>query len=350
MDMGLPPDERAALQALIDAAAPDPVPADQALALLQRVRDLDSEALGRLAYHALTGVDPGDSEPPAPVEVVAGFPPFAAEVLMRAICGPDHRRPTPQALVIVLDTVPAGAWPSAGRPHLVPEGAAGVEVEPEPVVEDVAVEQEPVEEPDPEAVDHDAEFRNLLIPSRTVPRFDPLSDPWEPEPALQSDLAIEENVPAVDEVEVVEDVEPEAEPEAEPVDEPVDEPEVEAHDEPVAPSYEDGMHSEFRNLVPTSFAVPRLGTAAGDEIAVLAEDPRRRSSSGRRRSSKGGKKSGPAQPRDRAPMLLLVASIVVLVLLAVVYFAAKQMREQTDDTVTPQGASRVTSQPVDVRS
>ncbi|MCX6399664.1 MAG: hypothetical protein NTX33_07030 [Propionibacteriales bacterium] len=363
MDMGLPSDERATLQALIDAAAPHPVPADQALTLLQRVNGLDSEALGRLAYHALTGVDPGDSgdsEPDAPVDLMDTFPPFASEVLMRAICGPDHRRPTPQAVVIVLETVPAIAWPSAGRPHIVLESASSAEVS-EPVAEPAptpeppsAFEAEPALEAEPESVDHDAEFRNLLIPSRTVPRFDPLSDPWEPEPALQSELAFEENLPADDDeaVEVEPDPVIEVDSEVEPQPEAEQEPEpattsVVSYDEPVAAPDEDGMHSEFRNLVPTSFEVPRLVTPASGELGVLAEDPRRRSS-GRRRSD-SGKKGGPVEPRDRGPMLLLIAAIVVLILLAVVYFAAKQMREETDVTIDPQGASRVTSQPVDVR-
>lgn len=215
MDMGQPSNERARLDALISAAAPDPVPAAQALPLLQQSGEQDAAVLGRLAYHALTGTDPGAGDPPPPGEVVPGFPPFAAEVLMRAICGPDHRRPTAQALLIVLDTVPLASWPGADRPAVtlgedaaeaveaveavaaaeaaVEEPPATVEApaaEPGPEVEVAAEpEAEPedgegVGQPAPAAIHHD-EFRSLLTPSRPVPRFDPLTDPltdpWDPD-------------------------------------------------------------------------------------------------------------------------------------------------------------------------
>ncbi|WP_222430427.1 hypothetical protein, partial [Nocardioides sp. J9] len=144
MDMGTTSPARAHLQALIAAAAPDPLPAEQALPLLAQLGETDTEALGRIAYHALTGTEPGDGEPRAPREVVDGFPPFASEVLVRAIAGPDERRPTPQALLIVLDTVPKGSWPSAGRPFVtLHEEAAATVTEPEAAVDDVATEPVP---------------------------------------------------------------------------------------------------------------------------------------------------------------------------------------------------------------
>ncbi|WP_235535821.1 hypothetical protein [Nocardioides sp. Root190] len=223
--MGLPTNERATLDALIAAAAPDPVPARQALDLLKALGEPDAAVLGRLAYHALTGVAPGDGEPEAPAAVAPGFPPFAAEVLMRAICGPDHRRPTSQALIIVLDTVPAASWPTARQAPLAEPVVAPVETEPvvgpavsevEPVASEVEPEVVPdpeVEEPTPEPLAEpepatptpptkstassraamNDEFRSLLTPSRTIPRFDPLSDPltdpWVPD--AEDDLVLE---------------------------------------------------------------------------------------------------------------------------------------------------------------
>ncbi|KRA30916.1 MULTISPECIES: hypothetical protein [unclassified Nocardioides] len=364
MDMGLPADERATLRALIEAAAPEPLPADQALALLQGVRGLDPESLGRLAYHALTGIDPGASDPAPPNEVLPGFPPFAAEVLMRAICGPDHRRPTAQAILIVLDTVPASAWPTSGRPAVVPGDApvedvaveehvevAAPEPEPEKYVEP---EPEPQPEPEPALVsDHvgrDQEFRNLIAPGRPVPRFDPLSDPWEPEP--------EEHVgpePVIEpEPDPVVEPEPDVEPIVEPVPEPdpVVEPEPEPEPEParpvirgVDPPAEGGMHAEFRNLVPASFEVPRFDRLP-DPVGIALTDDARQHTSGRRRtrSSSTGRSR-----RDRNQVLLLIAVFVVIVLLAAAYLATKGTQEDPDDAGTPQGASRVTSQPDDAR-
>jgi hypothetical protein len=114
----------------------------------------------------------------------------------------------------------------------------------------------------------------------------------------------------------------------------------------VEPPAEGGMHSEFRNLVPASFEVPRfesLPNPAGFE--ALVDDPRR-PTSGRRRSSRGSAKKG---KRDRNQLLLLIAVLVVIALLAVVYLATKNTKEPADDPLTPQGASRATSQPVDTR-
>lgn len=313
MDMGQPSDERAQLDALISAAAPDPLPAGQALPLLQQSGEKDAAVLGRLAYHALTGVDPGEGDPPPPGEVAPGFPPFAAEVLMRAICGPDHRRPTAQALLIVLDTVPLASWPGADRPFVTlgeaaPAAVADVapatvetpvvdrapatvetpvvaepepEVEPEPAVE-VEVDEE-VEERAPEpsvaAIHHD-EFRSLLTPSRAVPRFDPLNDPltdpWDPDTGEIARIDLDlvtgttEPEPVVEEPDAieadVEPVEPEpVEPDPEPVDEviePVDEV-VEQADQPIVDDGPRGMHDEFRNFVSPKFAVPHFEPLEG---------------------------------------------------------------------------------------
>lgn len=375
MDMGLPSDERATLQALVDAAAPEPLPADQAIALLQRLGDLDSEALGRLAYHALTGVAPGDGEPAAPSDILPGFPPFAAEVLMRAICGPDHRRPTSQAILIVLDTVPASSWPTAGRPHVSLEVATAIDevvpvesvVVPEPVVEPVP---EPVVEPEVEPADaeispehavdspapvatvdeplgHDDAFRRMLTPSREIPRFDPLSDPWEPEPepgeAPTAAAAAEPELTIVPEPEPLPLPEPEPEPEPlplpEPEPEPFPEPERIAHQD--APPAETGMHAEFRNLVPASFEVPRFEKLEGaDDLAALTDESSQHRSGRRRRRS--------SRSRRKGTWLLLLA-VLVLVALAVVY-ALSERTEETPDDVVPQGASRVMAQPVDTRS
>lgn len=311
MDMGQPSNERAQLDALISAAAPDPLPAGQALPLLQQSGEKDAAVLGRLAYHALTGVDPGEAPSP-PGEVAPGFPPFAAEVLMRAIVGPDHRRPTAQALLIVLDTVPLASWPGAERPFVTLDGAADeqaaevvAEAAPETPVVDAEPEVEPevevdeeVEELAPEpavAAIHQDEFRSLLTPSRSVPRFDPLTDPltdpWDPEtddlapidlgritgvPAAEPTAAVEVEPEVVEvepevEPEVVEAAEAEAVVEPDPAPEPepaaeveVEEPEPAVQVEQVEDSpAERGMHDEFRNFVSPSFAVPHFEPLEG---------------------------------------------------------------------------------------
>lgn len=167
------------IEALIGAAAPGPVPADQALVALRGLVDAGAatETVGRLAYHALTGVAPG-GKPVPPQEVAPGFPPFAGEVLMRAMDATSERQPTPAALLVVLETVPAGSWPAPATP---------VEVEPEADAE-LETDAEPETEPEPEAdagedVDPEprsgragmhAEFRAIVAPPRPVPRFEPL--------------------------------------------------------------------------------------------------------------------------------------------------------------------------------
>lgn len=123
MSMGLPFDDQildsvARLHRLLDEIAPGPLPADLAIAELRQMVDtapaIDAETLGRLAYHCLTGADPGEAGGPPPesaVDVVAGFPPFASEVLMRACDGDPARRPSASSLLVVLETIPADAWP-----------------------------------------------------------------------------------------------------------------------------------------------------------------------------------------------------------------------------------------------
>ncbi|GAA3654794.1 hypothetical protein GCM10022237_13390 [Nocardioides ginsengisoli] len=281
-------DARAQLLDLLAAAAPEPLPPDQAIGLLVRVDEDDVEALGRLAYRALTGAEPG-AEPAAPAAVLPGFPPFASEVIARAIVGPDHLRPTPQALLVVLETIDAAAWPTAGRPHVtLPDTPA-----PEPVA------SAPVSE-------HDEEFRSLLIPSREVPRFEPLTAA-DPEPAPEPELEVEAEEPE----------EPE-------------EPEV----EPARPT-----HDEFREIVATPHPVPHFEPLDGAGT-VPGLDGRQR----RRRRRSGS--TAIAATADRTQTLILVAVILVLVVIGVLYAASHHDDGATD---TPQGASRSLAQSSPVR-
>ncbi|WP_435768484.1 hypothetical protein [Nocardioides sp. SYSU DS0651] len=185
MTMGADVDARAALEALIEAAAPEPLPADQAVALLKRAETRDVEELGRLAYHALTGVDPGSGEPVPPAEALPGFPPFVAEVLNRAIVGPEERRPTRQALLIVLETVPAAAWPTRRPAEPAPAKPAPVEsataADPGPVQQVAEPPVETVErvETGPAGRGAEDEFRTMVAPPHDVPRFEPLSGAGE---------------------------------------------------------------------------------------------------------------------------------------------------------------------------
>lgn len=338
MTLGLPPeDDRALLSALIAAAAPDAVPAEQAIPLLCRVDETDVAALAQLAYHALTGVEPGTPEPAAPADLDPGFPPFASEVLVRAIVGPDHRRPTPQALLVVLEMIGADQWPSHGRPHVVlaapePEPEPEAEPEPEPEPEVVAV----VTKPAPE------EFRSLLLPSRDVPRFDPLTDPL---PDLRDDPVV-----AAPPVALV----PEPEPEPAPVEpEPVEPEPVEPEPEPVEPEPdpEPARHvdaqarpiqDEFRNIVAPTYAVPHFSPLEGAGPLPGLEDGRER----RRRSGRKGRRRHPVNhtsPEDRRQTLVIVAVILVLVVLGAIYAASRSEDKPRDGA--PQGASRTLDQP-----
>jgi len=295
MTLGLPPedDDRALLTALIAAAAPDALPADQAIPLLCRIDETDVAALARLAYHALTGTAPDLPEPAAPADVQPGFPPFASEVLVRAIVGPDHRRPTPQALLVVLEMIGAQDWPTSGQPHVV---LAAPEPTPAP-------EPEPVVEPAAE------DFRSLLLPTRDVPRFDPLTAPL---PAPAPDLA-----PA-----------PKPEPEPEPARH------VDATARP--------LHDEFRTMVAPTYEVPHFSAleGAGPMPGLDGLDGRER----RRRSGRKGRRRHAANhtsPEDRRQTLVMVAVILVLVVLGVIYAASRSGDEPKDGAPPPQGASRV---------
>ena len=167
-------DARATIRAEIDAAAPRPLPAERAIALLHDVEEPDVAALGALAYEALTGVAPG--EPPIPpTDLVPGFPPFASEVLMRAMTAAEDRRPTSQAMLVVLETVPPSAWPA---PRDVPASAVAGPVGDQPAGEDPVGDERIVDGPG--AVvraaegDPDDEFRGIVGVRHAVPRFEPL--------------------------------------------------------------------------------------------------------------------------------------------------------------------------------
>lgn len=309
MTLGLPPeDDRALLSALIAAAAPDAVPAAQAIPLLCRVDETDVAALAHLAYHALTGVEPATPEPAAPADLAPGFPPFASEVLVRAIVGPDHRRPTPQALLVVLEMIGADQWPSHERPPVVltpPEPAPepAPETPPQPEVQ-VAVAKPAAEE-----------FRSLLLPTRDVPRFDPLSDPL---PDLR-------DAPVV--------LAPETEPDLEPEPEPEPARHVDSDARP--------LQDEFRHIVAPTYEVPRFSPLEGAG-PLPGLDGRER----RRRSGRKGRRRHPVNhtsPEDRRQTLIVVAVILVLVVLGAIYAASRSEDKPRDGA--PQGASRTLVQP-----
>lgn len=329
MDMGVHHDARARLVALIAAAAPGPVPADQAIALLRRIHEPSSAALGRLAYHALTGIDPGPlADPPPPAEVVPGFPTFASEVIQRAIAGPDHRRPTAQALLVVLETTSPASWPTSGRPQV------GIR-EDVPVAADDRTDPRDALRAEERAREH-AEFRSLLIPSREVPLVDPADEP-------------------VDEVDEADEARELDEDEA------------------------------LRRVVVTEHAVPRFEPleGAGQVPGLGDEIVRRRRSSSKKRSHhhthrpaaepapappKAAKAPRPAKPAKpakqpkqpkptattpagtgRRETFILVAVLAVLIALAAVYAAAQRADQPSDSGLSPQGASLVSSQPLEVR-
>ncbi len=388
MSMGLPSDPRALLLALVEAAAPEPLPADQAVELLRLVGEdtgdpVDVVELGRLAYLALTGVDPGPGEPPAPSVALPGFPPFAAEVVMRAIVGPDHRRPTPQALLVVLQTVGAAAWPTSGRPGVTLADPAEI---PEPALPEPGLPEPDVPEPIARKVAGRAgraaserlheEFRDLLTPSRDVPRFDPLIDPltapWEdlvppaavlrataPAAAPEPDPEPEPEPDPEPAPEPAPEPDPEPEPAPEPDPEPAPEPDPEPEPvharvaaTPLRTADARGMHEEFRNIVAPSHEVPRFAPLDGaGTIPGLGDGNRRRRRSGRRRPREETRQPA-APPRrpmdaDRRQTLLLVALLGVLVVGGILYASSQDDESPADGT--PQGASLVLSQPAPVR-
>ncbi|MDN5745576.1 MAG: hypothetical protein L0H31_10705, partial [Nocardioidaceae bacterium] len=154
MPTGLPPAARdldqATLIELLDNAGPVPLPAAQAIALLQRLNETDAAVFGALAYRALTGVEP-DAAPRPAADLVPGFPPFVSEVLQRAVSGPDERRPSPAALLIVLEMAPTDTWPVLAPVEALDQEPAP---QPEPVSELIRPEVE-VESDEAEPVDAD---------------------------------------------------------------------------------------------------------------------------------------------------------------------------------------------------
>lgn len=166
-----PTDPRDALLALLDAA-PGPVPAEHVLPLLRRLQGEDVESLARLAYRALTGVEPAPGERlQRPTELVSGFPLFVSEVLSRAIEGPDERRPTPQALLVVLDTVAASPGSAPAPDHVAEASVEGA-------VEASVEEEEPRRSRGERAtLNHD--FHAMIAPGHAIPRFEPLEGAGE---------------------------------------------------------------------------------------------------------------------------------------------------------------------------
>lgn len=198
MDQGAFDDARAELLALAADAAPHPVPAEQVVTLLKETGSTDPEALGRLAYHALTGVDPGPAGQAAerPSDVLPGFPTFASEVLTRAVNGPEDRRPTAAALLMVLQTTPQATWPSrAVAAEAAPDPVDPVEGEEITEVTEVteltetpdAPEAEPeptrtsgrTHHADPGSRELNDDFRRVVAPVHAVPRFEPLEGAGE---------------------------------------------------------------------------------------------------------------------------------------------------------------------------
>lgn len=157
-----PPRALIALSELV-AAAGGPLAPSRALPLLRELADElgdgadDAFGFGMVAYHALTGCDPfpdGGHRPRPVTDALPGFPPFAAEVVMRAV-GPDpDRRPSPASLITVLEVQPCAAWPIAD-----PAATAPRDVPPKEEVREAAraivtpsLEVPPIEPLDPDAV------------------------------------------------------------------------------------------------------------------------------------------------------------------------------------------------------
>lgn len=88
----------------------------------------DAYSFAVMAYEVLTGRLPYEGlgaiamiaahwsqEPPAPVDVVPGFPPAASEALLEGLSKDPAKRPLPEELVRRLAAVPASAWPVPPR-------------------------------------------------------------------------------------------------------------------------------------------------------------------------------------------------------------------------------------------
>lgn len=198
-----------------------------------------------------------------------------------------------------------------------------------------------------------AEFRSLLVPSREVPRFEPLTVTG-PEPEVAEAVVDLEDL---DDTEDAEDTE---------------------EDRP------DDEHDAFRRVVVTEHAIPRFEPLEGaGEFGGLGglggEVVRRRRSSRRRSSAPAAPEpvaadvpepdpvpdppraaepapvapvapaTAPRPGADRRETFILVAVLAVLIVLATVY-TATQRSDQPSDSGLPQGASRVSSQPLEVRA
>lgn len=105
------PDALVALSELV-AAAGGPLPAEQALPRLRELADQlgedDGFGFAVIAYHALTGADPFPDGPagaaPRPAAQVApGLPVRAADALDEALAAEPAGRPTPDAVVRILE-------------------------------------------------------------------------------------------------------------------------------------------------------------------------------------------------------------------------------------------------------
>ncbi|MBM7518426.1 hypothetical protein [Nocardioides nitrophenolicus] len=172
--------------------------------------------------------------------------------------------------------------------------------------------------PDQRAREH-AEFRSLLIPSREVPRFDPLTEAADDGDAADGDAA-----------------------------------DGDAADEAPHP------------VVVTGHAVPRFEPLEGaGEVPGLGDHVVHRRRSSRRRRRRRSAVHRPAVASEPAPepeptreptpgtgrreTLIVVAVLAVLILLAAIYAAVEQA-DQPSDSGLPQGASRVGSQPAVVRA
>ena len=160
-----PPRALSILSELV-AAARGPVPPSRALPVLRDLADElgdsaeDAFGFGMVAYHALTGCDPfpepgGRARPVT--DALPGFPPFAAEVVMRAL-GPDaDRRPAPTALITVLEVQPRATWPTADQADRPARPASSVAHREEIRQAARAIVAPPLDVPAIEPLDPDAE-------------------------------------------------------------------------------------------------------------------------------------------------------------------------------------------------
>ncbi|WGY02792.1 hypothetical protein QI633_03315 [Nocardioides sp. QY071] len=188
-----------------------------------------------------------------------------------------------------------------------------------------------------------AEFRSLLIPNREVPLVEE-ADEDHAEDHAEDDV------------------------------------EDHAEDQAFAADLPDDEHEALRRVVVTEHAIPRFEPLEGaGQVPGLGEEIVRRRRSSRRRSHhhthrtrrpepapepapeaapnpapKSAPKAAPETPSPtagtgRRETFILVAVLAVLIALAAIY-AAAQKADQPSDSGLRQGASRVSSQPLDVRA